>query len=378
MAPPIVIMSGLYHPAQGEDAGSFTGATGSLARVQARIEAGSRWLLAVPTFYKVLIANTGLVVFGALIGAILTAERVRADPHAVDASLVLLFAGAGALLSVICNAVVLRAALAPIHQLERTINAVRSGDLRARMRPSIVTDADVVRVGETLNALLDELDLSRQRLRHLSAKVLSAQEDERRRISRELHDDTAQSLTSLALVLKTVEDTEDHPALREQLREVRREVESSIEGVRRLARDLRPSTLDDLGLPAAVDWYVQAFSSRTGIEVDFRSHLGAARLPEAVELSLYRIVQEALTNVVKHAQASRASVLLTRTPKSVVLRISDDGAGLPVEPGRPSEPAGVGLYGMRERAELIGGRLSLRSSPGHGLEVEAEAPLHGS
>jgi two-component system sensor histidine kinase UhpB len=336
-----------------------------------------RWLLTLPTFYKVLVANSSIVVLGAIAGTMLTAERVRAHPNSGGMLLVLAFASAGLLLSVACNALVLRAALAPIHQLERAINAVRAGDRAARVRPSTITDADVARVGETLNALLDELELSRRRLKDLSGQVLSAQEDERRRISRELHDDTAQSLTSLALVLKTVEDTEDHPALKEQLRDVRREVEQSIEGVRRLARDLRPSTLDDLGLSAAVDWYVQAFSQRTRLAVHYRSDLGAARLPEAIELALYRIAQEALTNIVKHARASEVQVLLTRTPQTVILRISDNGVGFPNSPDGRSEAAGVGLYGMRERAELIGGRLRLHSGPARGVEIEAEAPLNG-
>lgn len=336
-----------------------------------------RRLLALPTFYKVLVANSGIVVLGAVVGTMLTAARIRAHPQNGGVGLVLAFASAGLLLSVACNALVLRAALAPIHQLERAINSVRTGDRAARVRPSSISDADVARVGETLNALLDELDLSRQRLKDLSGQVLSAQEDERRRISRELHDDTAQSLTSLALVLKTIEDTESHPGLKEQLRDVRREVEQSIEGVRRLARDLRPSTLDDLGLSAAVDWYVQAFSQRTHLTVGYRSDLGGARLPEAVELALYRITQEALTNVVKHAHASEIQVLLTRTPQTVVLRISDNGVGLPgSRDGRP-DAAGVGLYGMRERAELIGGHLALRSRHGRGVEIEAEAPLNG-
>ena len=342
-----------------------------------RLRTLGRWLLALPTFYKVLIANSAIVVLGAIAGTLLTAEQARTHPHSGGLSLVFAFATVGLLLSVACNAVVLRAALAPIHQLERAINAVRAGDRAARVRPSTISDADVARVGETLNALLDELDLSRRRLKDLSGQVLSAQEDERRRISRELHDDTAQSLTSLALVLKTIEDTENHPALKEQLRDVRREVEQSIEGVRRLARDLRPSTLDDLGLSAAVDWYVQALSQRAQFTVRYRSDLGDARLPEAIELALYRIAQESFTNVVKHARASEVRVLLTRTPATVVLRISDDGVGLPAaQDGRP-DASGVGLYGMRERAELIGGRLSLRSRPGRGVEIEADAPLSG-
>ncbi|MGI8551603.1 MAG: sensor histidine kinase, partial [Dehalococcoidia bacterium] len=278
----------MFNSAQGNHSSPFSAPVDPPTHWRPRLRRGYGRLLALPTFYKVLVANSAIVVFGAIVGTMLTAERVRTHPHAGGASLVLAFAAAGTFLSVFCNALVLRAALSPIHQLERTINAVRRGDRQARVRPSMVSDVDVVRVGETLNALLDELDLSRQRLRDLSAKVLSAQEEERRRISRELHDDTAQSLTSLALVLKTVEDTEDHPALRAQLREVRHEVERSTEGVRRLARDLRPSTLDDLGLAAALDWYVQAFSKRTGIPVRLLTDLAATRLPEAVELALYR------------------------------------------------------------------------------------------
>lgn len=355
---------------------SLTG-TSQAAGGWKRPAAARQALLRLPTFYKVLIANSAIVVLGATAGTMMTAERVRADPHGAAAALVLAFAGIGTLLSILCNAAVLRAALAPIHQLERTINAVRGGDLGARVQHLAISDEDIARVGETLNALLDELAVSRRRLRDLSAQVLSAQEDERRRISRELHDDTAQSLTSLALVLKAVEDTESHPALRAQLREVRHEVERGIEGVRRLARDLRPSTLDDLGLAAAVDWYVQAFRKRTGMTVEYDSELGDARLSEAVELALYRIVQEALTNVVKHAHASVVRVALSRTQEVVTVRIADDGVGVAVRADENAQTAGVGLYGMRERAELIGGHLSLHSVPGRGVTIEVTAPLYG-
>src|SRR5581483_5194178 len=124
------------------------------------------------------------------------------------------------------------------------------------------------RVGETLNGMLDELAKVRDRLRTLSAGVIDAQEEERRRISRELHDDTAQSLTSLLLYAKALEQGEERPEVRKALAEIRDAVGKSLEGIRRLARELRPSALDDLGLAAALDWHVQEFSRRTGIAVE--------------------------------------------------------------------------------------------------------------
>jgi two-component system, NarL family, sensor histidine kinase UhpB len=251
---------------------------------------------------------------------------------------------------------------------------VRGGDLGARLRPSLLTDPEVERVGETLNNMLDELAVVQARLRALSAGVMDAQEEERRRISRELHDDTAQTLTSLLLYAKALEQGDAPPGVREALAELREEVARSLEGVRRLARELRPSALDDLGLVAALEGYTHDFSRRTGIELRFEPACGGDRLPPEVELALYRIAQEALTNAAKHAGPTHIDVGLVREPGSVSLTVRDNGSGF--DPSwLPSGDRGLGLFGMKERAELTGGTLAIASAPGAGATISVRIPL---
>ncbi|HLZ72146.1 MAG TPA: HAMP domain-containing sensor histidine kinase [Dehalococcoidia bacterium] len=331
-----------------------------------------RRLLTLPIFYKVLLANSAIVLLGALAGTAITAARVRAHPGVNVAELMAAFVLAGIVISVAVNAIVLRAALSPLLRIERTIDSVRAGSTSARVPAGGLTDPEIERLGETLNAMLDELDRARDRQTALAAQVISAQEEERRRISRELHDDTAQSLTSLLLYAKALEEGEQRPAVREALAEIRGEVGRSLDGVRRLARELRPSALDDLGLAAALDWHVQEFGRRTGLAVRFENGCAGERLRPAVELALFRVAQEALTNVAKHAGARSATVRLACSEHLVRLSVQDDGRGFDVA----ATPAGVGLYSMRERVALVRGAFTIVSGT-HGSEVRAEVPRDG-
>ena len=229
--------------------------------------------------------------------------------------------------------------------------------------------------------VLDELDQSlvkaRQyqvRLRQMSSHVLTAQEEERTRIARELHDDTAQALTSVLVRLRLLERSAEDKRLRSGLAELRDLTVETLDGVRRLAIDLRPPMLDDLGLEAAIQSHVQDFSRQRQINVNFTSS-GLGRLPPNVELVLYRIVQEALSNVAKHAGASRVETRLSRKGRTLRLLVEDDGCGFDVEAAKGSRQSGLGLFGMEERLALIGGTLRVESSPGKGTRLSAEVPL---
>ncbi len=216
------------------------------------------------------------------------------------------------------------------------------------------------------------VELSTRVTRESLTRVVAAQELERRRLARELHDETGQALTSILLGLKGLEETEDPEARREALASLRELVSATLRDVRRLAVELRPSALDDFGLEPAVQRLGQTFSEQTGIRFDVEAHLGQERLPAEVETALYRIIQEALTNVVKHAQASSVSVVVTRQAEAAVAVIEDDGRGF--DPAR-SSGGGLGLTGMRERIGLLDGRLQVESSPGGGTTIVAEVPL---
>jgi signal transduction histidine kinase len=214
------------------------------------------------------------------------------------------------------------------------------------------------------------VDLSRRVARTTVQRIVSGQEQERRRLSRELHDETGQALTSILLGLKAIEDaqgTERFPAALATLRE---QVVATLQDVRRLAVELRPKALDDFGLVPALDRLTSAFAEQTGIAADLESRLPETRLPSEIETVLYRVVQEALTHVVKHAQAEHVSVLLHVKGGRVAVVIEDDGRGF----AEGDETTGIGLLGMRERVALVNGSVTVESSPGAGTTIVVEVP----
>jgi len=215
------------------------------------------------------------------------------------------------------------------------------------------------------------VDLSRRVARDALRRVVSAQEQERRRLARELHDETGQALTSILLGLRAVEEARGDEELRTAVTEVRDLVRATLQDVRQLAVELRPKALDDFGLVAALERLTSSFEEQTGISVQFESTLPPGRLSPEVETALYRIVQETLTNIVKHARAGGVSILLGRKDGSVSVVVEDDGVGF--DPARTREE-GLGLIGMRERVALLGGRLTIESRPGAGTTFVAEVP----
>ena len=216
------------------------------------------------------------------------------------------------------------------------------------------------------------VDLSRRVARDALRRVVSGQELERQRLARELHDETGQALTSILLGLKAVEEARDVNGMRAAAEQLRELVVATLQDVRRLAVELRPKALDDFGLAAALERLTNTFAESTGIEVELEAGLGEQRLPSDLETTLYRIVQEALTNVVKHAHARKVSIVLMRRGSRVTALIEDDGEGFDLEQTRDE---GVGLLGMRERVQLLDGRIKLESSPGVGTTLAVEVPL---
>jgi len=214
------------------------------------------------------------------------------------------------------------------------------------------------------------VDLSARVARDALRRVVEAQELERRRLARELHDQTGQELTSVLLGLKAVEEASDDAERVEALAAVREQVVETLHDVRRLAVELRPKALDDFGLAPALERLRETFSEQTGMRVDLESRI-RERLPPDVETALYRIVQEALTNVVKHAQAGVVSIVLARNASAVTVLVEDDGRGF----SREGSGEGLGLLGMGERLALLGGKLRIESRPGAGTTIVAEVPL---
>lgn len=230
-----------------------------------------------------------------------------------------------------------------------------------------------------LDCVLDVTERRRaeETIRALLNDVLTAQEAERRRIARELHDDTAQTLASLLVGLRAVEASQDlGQALRAAVT-LRALVSAALEGVQRMARGLRPSVLDDLGLEDALDRLGVEVSRAQELVVDVHSTgPRLPRLPEPLEIALYRMAQEALTNAVKHGAPRAVSIVLHRHPTDVRLVVEDDGKGF--DASDTLSAGRLGLVGMRERAHLVGGSMTLESSPGNGTTICIRVPLPNS
>ncbi len=242
-------------------------------------------------------------------------------------------------------------------------------ELRVQERTGELTET-AERLRQTNSALQE----SRRELQMLSHRLVEVQEDERHAIARELHDEAGQALTSIMVGLHLLQQELDRPEEAiARIRELKQTAEGVMEGLHRLAVDLRPASLDKLGLVPALGQYMEQFARQNKLEVmSDLSQLQGVRLPAEIETALYRIVQEALVNVARHAEATTAGVILTRRDGSVMAIVEDNGIGC--DPQLAMRQGRLGLLGMRERAEMLGGSLIVESSPGGGTTVFAEVP----
>lgn len=267
----------------------------------------------------------------------------------------------------------------PILDLARATAKVAGGDFTPRV-PRWANDeigdlADAFNKMTAELAHIDELRREREQLRRqLLEKVITAQEDERRRIARELHDSTSQNLTSLMVGLKMLEACCDDPQTHKQVDELRSVTAQTLDEVHEISMQLRPRILDDLGLAAALEHLTHDWQARHKLPVDLAIHIGHERLRGEVETTIFRIVQESLTNAARYADAHSVSVLVEKRNHAVVAVVEDDGVGF--DSVSITGDRHLGLVGMRERAELLGGTLIIESEPGKGTSIFVQLPLH--
>jgi two-component system sensor histidine kinase UhpB len=331
---------------------SPAGPGGKLGRMRAR-------LLALPLFWRVYLTNA-LMLGLAFVGLVAAPVTVSA-PVAVT-ELLLLAGGLAVLLAV--NLLLLRPAFGPLQELADTMR--RHDPLSPGRRARLVGGPDVVTIARAYNEMLDRSESER---RESARAALMAQEDERRRIARELHDEVGQTLTGVILQVEGLSATIPDE-LRPELDELRETARHSTEEVRRIARQLRPEALEELGLQSAMAVLVTTFSEQARVPVERKLETVPA-LSQEQELVVYRVAQEALTNVARHAQASHVELRFERREDAMVLTVRDDGRGI-----RPDELASSnGVRGMRERAMLIGAQLSIGAATGGGTEVRLRIPL---
>lgn len=258
----------------------------------------------------------------------------------------------------------------PLQQLEIKAGALAAGDFEAIQEP-VAGIPEIVRLQHELAQMSRKVQAAQEGLRDYIGAITAAQEEERTRLARDLHDDTIQAIIALKQRVQLAQRSASDAGSRSALGELEMLAEQTIENLRRLTRALRPIYLEDLGLVAALQMLCREASQDRGLQIDFRQSGRERRLPRDEELALYRIVQEALNNVVRHSKATRAELNIDFGDGRVRLAVKDNGVGF-VVPASPTDfaPSGhFGLLGMRERSELIGARLEVSSKPGRGTEL---------
>ncbi len=344
------------------------------------VRVAPRAILRVPVFYKILLGNLAIV--SAAMATTFWLSRVTwtpADTGLADAAVWTALGIGVLLLSLGVNGLLVRIALSPLMELEDAVVEINAGDPSRRASLSPLADRDFERVIGSFNKMLDRSAAYRERLRELSARSLRVQEDERRRIARELHDDTAQRMVAVALRLGFARKHLKGHSAADQIDQAHGELLKTVEGLRRIARGLRPPALDELGLFAAVEVHAREMRERSSIqvEVERREASGARHRPLSPqsELSAYRIVQEALSNAQRHAGARHVKVTFEDRDDALRITIEDDGCGFdPAEAVAGRDEGGLGLLGMEERAAHVGGQVAFDSTPGRGTRVAVAIP----
>jgi len=316
--------------------------------------------LAVPLLAKLIVADLLINLVALLV--------VRQAPPDAAAEIVVI----SLLVTLILNAALVYWALLPLRALEQTALRVSRGDLHARFRLPPLADRNIARIGATLNEVLDGLTADRLRVRHLASQVISAGDQERAHIARELHDSTAQALSAVEMILTSA--LRDPMAISdERLRILRDIVTQALQEVRTLSHNVHPRVLDDLGLVAALEFLARRAREQHRIAVWVTSDAHQP-VPPAVASVLYRVAQEAVRNAVRHGRAGELRLALVVDADAAVLEVRDDGTGFDVAAVEAAR-TGMGIFIMRERLALVDGDLVIESSPASGTAVRARVGL---
>ncbi len=323
------------------------------------------------TLESVVTINAVVILFGAVLDTLLVRRFPQVNAGIIVGVYFLIMVSVMAA----ANYLVLRNAFRPLLELSHTMASISRPALDQPIPAEQMPDPDFRTVVESFSAMLDRMALES---RAYSAKVFESIEDERRRIGRELHDDTSQSLAAALLNLDIAEKTmPPDSASFEQVAAARDILHHCLGQLRLLVYDLRPSMLDDFGLAPAVHWYVDTHLQASGLRVVTDIDSVEGRLPPALETAVYRIAQESLSNVVRHAHATRAILHINTTPEHVSLSVSDNGVGFdPAALARASDGhSGVGLLSIRERVEALDGSVTVYSVRDRGTQIQVLIPL---
>lgn len=344
------------------------------------MRSASRFLIAwckswhISLFEKVILVNSLMLIGEALAGLWVTSHNLEAHHYLIDTSFIVL----ATLVTLATNILLMRASFRPLFSLLTTIRKVSAGDTQARA--AVTTSSEEIgELGQAFNSMMDRLEAVR---REQTTLILQAQEEERRRIALELHDETGQNLTALLIhaellnqnfqqIQSSAISKPAYEQLARGLQQLTTLTQLTLENVRTLAQQLRPSVLDDLGLFAALRWLQDDSGERLHLAVELDIGEIKHPLPANYETVLFRIAQESLTNIARHAHTQHACIVLQEEQQSLCLRVHDNGCGYDPQ----QRHAGSGTLGMRERARQLGGTLTIYSYPGQGTIVQTVLPL---
>lgn len=328
------------------------------------------------SIYKQIVIGNSIIIFaGAIIGTLLTRHLTGI---AADVWLIILFASIGTTFTILINGWVIKSALLPLTRLSSMVEQMHLENTQVEDHPFKNSDPDITALANGLQSLVLQLEERNRQLQALSARAINAQEEERIRIARSLHDDTGQALSMLIINLERLEknlpeNNDLHPSL-VSLREL---AAKTLEELRKTIYGLRPTVLDDLGLVPAIRWYARTNLEEAGIRIEVSASEDTLTLPAETTTTLFRIAQEAVNNIIKHSEAKSANISLTIRDNKIYLDIEDDGQGFNVF--KASEEAFSlqhwGLVGIRERAELLGGEISISSRQNEGTHLEVSIPI---
>jgi two-component system, NarL family, sensor histidine kinase UhpB len=327
-------------------------------------------------FQRIVIGNSIIIILGAVGGTLLT--RLLTD-KAADLSLIILFAIIGTTLSVLTNSWIISTALKPLRELRQVVNHIQAGNARLDIDRLQEADPDIGEFARVLQGLLLQLEERNQQLRALSERAIHAQEEERKNIARSLHDDTGQALSMLIINLERLENKLplDESQLRSKLEASRILAGNILTELRKIVYGLRPTMLDDLGLIPAIRWYSRSVLEANGVQVRMSLPEEPIELPSHLATALFRIAQEGINNIMRHAGAKTTDICLRLESSGVHLQVQDDGQGFDPQlaAGQAVDLQHLGLLGMQERAELVGGKVTVESVPGQGTRLQVYVPL---
>ncbi len=327
-------------------------------------------------YSQIVIGNAIIIIFGAIGGTLITRHLTDI---AADVWLIVVFATIGTALTIVINGWVIRKALKPLRDLSQVFNQHQFEKTGYELDQFRDKDPDIFSLASGLDTLFHQLEKQNLELRALSQRAIQAQEEERKRIARSLHDDTGQALSTLIINLERLERKllpEETDLIRSMI-SVQDLASNTLHELRKIIYGLRPTLLDDLGLVPAIRWYARSTLEEAGIRVEVNASDEHLVLSPELKTSLFRIAQEAINNIVKHSGASSSVISIFRNETTITLCVEDDGHGFDVNLASTQaiKLQQWGILGIRERAELVGAELKLNSAAGQGTSLEVVLPL---